>query len=427
MIRVTLINPSSRRYYLAQWDDPVTGRTKTRSTRETVRRDAERFAARLEDELNAGDYAPSAAMTWAAFRVRYTNDVSATKRIKTQKKTNSTFVAIERELNPKMLASLADPNVISSFATKLRTKPIERPKSKKPKKSKNNKAETPAPPPTYRTLATVDGHLREVRKLLRWAQKMSMIKSVPHIEFPDFDQEMKGRPLTEEEYDRFMLKMPKHIHIDVLENWKFYLKGLWLSGLRLEESERFHWTNDKWLTPDFSHRRPMFRIQAASDKGKQYRLLPMTPDFAEFLAAVPNSERHGFVFKPLTMPPGPASVRQRPNHRPTPNHIGRIISDIGKTAGIRVNETKFASAHDFRRAFGYRWAKVVLPVVLQELMRHADFKTTQKYYVGQMAEDAADEVYRALARRNGNTFGNTSPEAVDDDASQHQENSSKQD
>ncbi len=71
MIRVKLVAPKQRRFVLAQWVDPVTGLICTRSTKTTVRREAERFAARLEDELNAGEFKPVQRLLWSEFRARY--------------------------------------------------------------------------------------------------------------------------------------------------------------------------------------------------------------------------------------------------------------------------------------------------------------------------------------------------------------------
>ena len=401
MIRVKLIKPSARRYWLAQWRDPVTELIKTRSTEHTVRRDAERFAARLEDELNNGTYVSQAPSTWKAFCDRYLSEVSDTKRHKTKLKTKSTITAIDKLVSPKMLSSITDPNVISQFASKLRN---------------------------GRSAATVDGHLRELRKLLHWARRMGMIKVMPHIEFPDFDREMKGRPITTEEFERIVKKIrdrevlthpktgkkiPPPIEPEFFEDWEHYLNGLWLSGLRLEESIALHWSDDSAIAVDFSHKRPMFRVQAKSDKGKTFRLLPMTPDFAQFLQKTPAKKRRGFVFNPYTHPQG----KDEGSHRPTANHVGRIISALGKRAAIAVNKSKFASAHDYRRAFGVRWCKVVMPKILQELMRHASIQTTMKYYVGSMAEDAAEEVWRAAAQRFGNTFTNTLDSAAPDSPS----------
>ncbi len=40
---------------------------------------------------------------------------------------------------------------------------------------------------------------------------------------------------------------------------------------------------------------------------------------------------------------------------------------------------KYASAHDFRGSFGERWAKIVMPAVLQRMMRHKSILTTMRY------------------------------------------------
>ncbi len=404
MIKVSIHKPTSRKFYLAQWTDEVTGKLKTRSTRETVKREAERFAARLEDELNAGEFVDSAAITWERFKERYTSEVSATKRPKTGAKTKSTFNAIDREIEPRMLAAIANPNVISKFSADIRD---------------------------GRSPSTVDGHLREFRKILRWAKQMGMIRKMPHIEFPDFDEEMKGRPITGEEFERMLAKTPEHVEPEFLNEWLFYLNGLWLSGFRLNESMLFHWTDDRSLTPDFTRKRPMYRIQAKTDKGKVFRMLPMPPELAELLQAVPMEQRKGFVFNPFTYQPGAhykeGSKTERKPHRPTANHVGRIISDIGKSAGVKVNEKKYASAHDFRRSFGVRWCKIVFPKVLMEMMRHESIETTMTFYVGQMADDAAEEMYHSLALRKTNSVTNNDQHAPSTPSSETHQNPTKHD
>ncbi len=157
----------------------------------------------------------------------------------------------------------------------------------------------------------------------------------------------------------------------------------------------------------------MFRIAAAAEKGNQDRLLPMTPDFAAMLQAVPERERRGRVFKLLAIDGKPLVT--------TRWVVGPMVSDIGASAGVVVDERikagkpvrKFASAHDLRRAFGFRWAmKVKSIVVLKELMRHEDISTTMRFYVGQNAEAVADAVWEAA----GNTSGNTTETRETDDA-----------
>lgn len=55
-----------------------------------------------------------------------------------------------------------------------------------------------------------------------------------------------------------------------------------------------------------------------------------------------------------------------------------------------TGKVKYASAHDLRRAFAERWAALIMPAHLQQLMRHESIETTLRYYVGANAERTAD-------------------------------------
>ena len=80
--------------------------------------------------------------------------------------------------------------------------------------------------------------------------------------------------------------------------------------------------------------------------------LPMTPDFAQFLAETPEAERVGLVFNldhrrgKLARPRGVEPIGL--------GKVSVIVCKIGKKAGVVVNKAdgKFASADDLRRAFG---------------------------------------------------------------------------
>jgi integrase len=88
--------------------------------------------------------------------------------------------------------------------------------------------------------------------------------------------------------------------------------------------------------------------------------------------------------------------------------VGRIVSKIGASAGIRVHvnptdpkKVKYASAHDLRRAFGERWAVQIMPAQLREIMRHESIETTLRCYVGANAEGTADVCWEAFDRVGG--------------------------
>ncbi len=120
------------------------------------------------------------------------------------------------------------------------------------------------------------------------------------------------------------------------------------------------------------------------------RLLPMAPEFAELLELVPESDRHGHVFKFRNRRTGTGK-----------QWASKVLVEVGKKAGVVVNPKtgKCASAHDLRRAFGQRWAGRVMPQILMQLMRHSDISTTMKYYVGAEAETTADVLWKAVSRK----------------------------
>lgn len=79
---------------------------------------------------------------------------------------------------------------------------------------------------------------------------------------------------------------------------------------------------------------------------------------------------------------------------------------FGEKAGVVVNvdtkdgKVKYASAHDFRRAFGDRWALLVMPPVLMQLMRHESIETTMCFYVGRNVEATNDVLWDAYKKGN---------------------------
>lgn len=371
-IQVRLIHRDNRRFLEAQWEDPVTGMKKTRSTGTTVRREAERFAARLEARLNGGERIDAGKITWDSLWRRYKEEVLPGLAQRTRNKTGTAVNALTRLINPNRAASLTS-EVLLTFSTKLRDE----------EKS------------TY----SIRGYLGEIRKILRWGERLGLIGAAPVVEMPKAIGGMKGRPITGEEFDRMIAKIPVVCGTEGVESWERLLNGLWLSGLRLSEALALHWTDDRNLCVELTGKYPMLRIQAHAQKSRRFELLPITSDFAGFLKEIPEQDRHGFVFNPRPF-------RTPFDQRPLPDWVGKIISRIGEKAKVKVGENKTASAHDLRRAFGARWAIHVMPAVLQALMRHRSISTTMQFYVGKNAEAMAEAAWRAAL---GNTFANTSP------------------
>ena len=135
--------------------------------------------------------------------------------------------------------------------------------------------------------------------------------------------------------------------------------------------------------------RPAIRFTVAGHKGRRAKLTPCAPDFGLMLEAVPEDERTGFVFD--------LRATRHYSGRLASKTVGSIVSEIGRAAGVIVNEetSKPASAHDYRRAFGTRWAKRVMPPQLKRLMRHKDINTTLKHYEDSDVEGLAADLWAA--------------------------------
>lgn len=179
------------------------------------------------------------------------------------------------------------------------------------------------------------------------------------------------------------------------ERWQHFLRGLWLTGLRLGEALALSWDKDAALCMDLSGRRPRLRIHGSAQKSGKTETVPLLPDAAEFFLATPEAEREGLVLD-LAGSGFPMSDKR----------VSRTVSAIGREARIVTDkaEGRFATAHDLRRSFGTRWAKRVLPQKLQRLMRHANIQTTLSFYVDLDSDDLADELWEQFGSEFNKPF-----------------------
>ena len=263
-----------------------------------------------------------------------------------------------------------------------------------------------------RAESTIAGYLAHLRAALAWAVDQEMMPRLPKIRRPKRAKKasksspMKGRPITAEEFERMLAVTEKAVGIETSPAWRRYLTGLWWSGLRLSESLDLYWDRADKISVDLTCKHPMLRILAELEKGNQDRLLPIAPEFAEFLLATPEEERRGRVFR----------LRSRTGGWLTKDRVSRLGVKIGKAAQVKVyahhqtGKVKFASCHDLRRAFGERWSHKIMPPDLMTLMRHESIETTLKYYVGQNSQATADVVWEAYRRHAGGTdLGTVAP------------------
>jgi integrase len=380
-VKVYVIDNGAGCYYM-QYKDPFTGKRHTRSTKQKKKSEAAKKAGQWEKELNEGQFKARSRVTWAELRQQFEASSAFDELAESsQRKFYTAFTLFEELLTPDRLILLTTAR-LNLLVTKLRDRGL-------------------AP-------FTIKGYLSLIRRALHWGRENGLLAEVPRFVMPrraKGSKFMKGRPITVGEYDGMLAVIPKVVRASHVPKWQRLLEGLWLSGLRLGEAVNLWWDRLDRNHVVLSGQYPMLHFQSEHQKNRTEQLTPITPDFAAFLLKTPKDERTGRVFE--------MGCRGIPT-------ISNIISKIGEKArvvvrgateddaeddtedGAKKANVKYASAHDFRRAFGTRWALKVMPQVLMELMRHTDLKTTQRFYVGRDAQSTAQAVWASVNSSDNN-------------------------
>lgn len=408
-IKVYVTSNGGDRNLMMRYKDPHTGKFVSRSTGTPNRKEALKLAGAWQAELREGRYKPASKITWAEFRQRYEDEAVPSMKPKAASKVSGVFNAVERILRPDRLSSLTAER-ISYFVKVFRAEErvVERKQQTVDEEGRKGTERVRVTVTVRRQEATIKSTLQTLKAALNWADKMKILNEVPYIENPrqaKGSKMMKGRPITGEEFERMLAAVPKVVKPDQVDLWRTFLRGMWLSGLRLGEGldlwwdreDRMHvvFLRDDTSDPDSEIVDVMLRVHASQEKGGQDRLLPIAPEFAEMLLAVPEHERTDRVF--------PIPYAQQ-------NAVSKLGSMIGAAAGVKVNmdqrtgKIQHATIHDLRRSFGERWAEMIMPKQLMELMRHESIETTMKYYVGANAKATSRILREAITKkREGQT------------------------
>jgi integrase len=367
---VKVVYRADRECFYVRWIDPESGRERQRSCKTKERREALRIAGEVRADLREGRSLKTFRITWEDFRRRLELEKLSSLSQRSDEATRTALNRLEVVASPRRLADV-NAAMLSRFQKSLRENGLREP--------------------------TIACYLRHIKAALNWAVKMGLLAALPGIEMPKrskgVTKDMRCRPITEEECERMIMATPKVRRLDA-EKWQRFLRGLWLSGLRISEALELSWDEDAAVRVDMMGAYPMLRFLAEGEKGHQDRVHVLTPDFGQFLLDVATSDRHGLVFRIE------GSERGRPLSL---KRAIRGVSAIGRAAGVIVDKGsgKYASAHDFRRAFATRWARKLMPAQLQTLMRHKSMETTLRYYVSLDAEKEAAELWKSYGCPNG--------------------------
>ena len=394
-IKVTVTSFGPGRCLALRYRDPESGKRIAESTGTRDWAKAERIAAQREAELRMVGLTPA----WADFTTAYTRLVLSALAVKTRNQVATVFKTIERCLPAVKRLSDLTATRLSCLAADMRE--------------------------DGRSPFTIRNYLAHLKAALRWAVKHGKLVALPA--FPEIPRvkgkKMKGRPITAEEFDRMLAAVPAVAGEESAKTWRFLLRGLWCSGFRLGEALNLTWDKPDKLRVVLTEKRPMVEIPGTLQKSGKDQLWPMPPELWDLLSIVPEGKRKGRVFK-LAGVVNPKSpwAGSRGGSIGHIDWVSHVISRIGKKAGVKVDSkqkrnprtgileerVKYASAHDLRWSFGFRWSRLVMPAQLRELMRHEDIGTTMQYYVGRDAQRTAEAVWDAYEQA-GNTVANSQP------------------
>ena len=356
--------------------------------------DAQELLAEIKAKLLLGlDVRPNTDKTcgpdmlWEHFREEYRKHHLSTLRDNTVCDIECRLDLAERIMKPKTLGDLGQPEVLLRLQTRLLNG--EESRRKMPRSSH-----------------TVRGYIASVLAALNWAYELRWLPDRPQIKKIKTSKQkvMKGRPISEAEFRRMLDSTPDVVGPAAAASWRFILRGLWNSALRIDELMHVSWDKPGTIRPVWlTDKSPLLEIPASMQKNDTEQTIPLLPWFEDVLLEVEQEQRTGWVFSPASLQ---LKLGRGARHsRPKADWVARIISRIGKAAGIVVEEAnaktgrpeKYASAHDLRRSCGERLRNSgVPPLLICRVMRHSSWETTRRHYAPGDVQNEAETLRRIL-------------------------------
>ncbi|TWT60841.1 tyrosine-type recombinase/integrase [Rubinisphaera italica] len=391
--KVRIVEPSGRPIQV-RYHCPIEKREIRISTGSRDRNVAELLKREIEAKLLLGIEIQSASekirgpeMDWKDFREEYRVLHLATVRDKTAQDAESRLDIAERIIKPKSLGKMADTTALQALQVKLLSG----------EHSRDNRP---------RSDYTVRGYMKAVLAALNWAYRQDWLEREPKLPRLRISKgsPMKGRPINEAEFKHLLSTVTVVVGAEAAESWKYVLKGLWESALRIEELMNVSWDETGKIRPIWADgKHPVLEIPAEMQKNGTHETIPILPGFEKLLLETPLENRRCWVFDPqsLQMKLGRKVRHQRPN----PEWVGRVISKIGKESGIVVAKEddskgkveKYVSAHDLRRSCGEKLRNMgVPPLIISRVMRHSSWETTQKHYAPGNTQSDADLLHKIV-------------------------------
>jgi integrase len=313
---------------------------------------AEKRFRRIQSELDTGVHEPNNRKLWTEFRAEYEEKILSGLAPKTKDAAIDSLGHFQRIAAPGRVQSV-NTAVIDEFIAKRRL-------------------EGGLKPGSVVSPATINKDLRHIKAALRIANEWGYLPTVPKIRMVKEPQKLPTY-VTAEHFDLIYSKacdlanLPneKGQGYSAADWWKALVVVAYLTGLRIGEILAIK-------TEDLKLDGGELITRWADTKADRDEIIPLHPVVVEHLRTLVGTAP--LVF---TWPHDPRTLW---------SEFTRIQAEAGIHLVCREQHDHTPSCHvygfhDFRRAFATVNAPRLKPEVLQRLMRHKSYQTTQKFYI----------------------------------------------
>lgn len=187
----------------------------------------------------------------------------------------------------------------------------------------------------YRSPMTVNTTIGAIMTFVRYCARHEWIEKVPMIEQLDVDEAMKGRPITQAEFDKMIEVTPDVVGSRPAESWQFTLKILWETAFRVGDVMNFAWRGSKMIHPiwpDDRRKHPTLAIPSTQKNGKVQEI-PMLPELSGLLQTISEKSRVDWIVNPQ-----PMDALNRTQIRPNRNQLTLLAMEFSNCAIARAFE-----------------------------------------------------------------------------------------
>jgi integrase len=333
---------------------------------------ARKAARKKEGELAAGAAGTAPRIKWSAFRKEYEAEIAKTKKPKTLRSVKTGLGNFEKYCTLGRVSRITTATIIEFRRNR--------------KAARGRKKGSTASP------ASVNHDLRVIKAALNYAHDVDYLPKVPKIK-------MLGEPeklpvyVTGEHFTKIYnacdaARFPEQMPFPPGDWWRALVTFGYMTGWRIGEILALR-RSDLDLETGYAITR------AANNKGKRDEVATLHPVVVDHLTAIKTFDREVFSW---------------PHDRRT---LDLEFHEIQREAGIHLacdEEHEHTPCchvygfHDLRRAFATVNAETMGADVLQRLMRHRSYQTTQRYInMAKQVAGAVEQIHVPSVLRSGAT------------------------